>query len=92
MGRDVVIGGMIDIKKFTETELAPTLRTRILRRLEDGEMYLGILLGRLKCSSQPGRDEALGELQKMQDEGLITAVEVERSGKRTLIIGLTDKS
>ena len=80
---------MIDIKKHIETELNPTIRTKILRILSIGETTIGVLVSRLKNHD---RDLVLDDLQKLQDEGLVTVTPYMRRGQRTLIIKRVDKA
>lgn len=74
---------MVDIEKYLATEFKPSLRVRILRIVERGELTLGILINRLKGHS---RKDVLAELQAMQDDGLIKVTPYAGVRQHTLMI------
>jgi hypothetical protein len=74
---------MVDIEKYMETEFKPSLRTKILRIIERGDLTLGILVSRLK---RHAREDVLAELQVMQDEGLILVKPYRGVRQHTLLI------
>lgn len=74
---------MVDIEKYMETEFSPTLRVKILRIVERGELTLGVLLSRLK---RHPRDEVLAQLQEMQDDGLVVVKPYHGVRRHTLMI------